>query len=708
MANVALLLVALYVTVVTAYPPLFEAYTGVVNAPLRYDSSVPLTNREFEALASRLMFEAAQERAHEGDSAEADHQLVKDMKTEILLRTRSFQRSTGYRHVELFRQAGIRQYEGPSTCLQCHPTIRVQDHVGNVSDVKTLDDVAGSVHFQFQRIASGFSTFGYDGREVNAPGSRPIPVGKIDRACGIPGSFSWTGWAALVETKPEDAEGKTVMRSEGCGQCHIGGGYHPATEKMMPFGEVPRAIKEGIDCLICHSRTYDMNYRYVIEDEYGMRWNQDRTMRAALTVGMPSSENCLLCHQHNMGGDAYPQNAAAHALGFKNQRLLHTGSKRGNAWHSSNDVHASAGIQCLDCHVPQGHKIPRGPKGTDLVANDLPGVDVSCERCHSTAPHITGTARTLLNGHVARVACETCHISDLEPYNVVLRDWVAPHWDAKEGIYSPTDILRSGETGVGLTYLWFNGNGTFLANALGTNPSHPKAYNPLMEQMTRMDLGRIEAMLEPALQQMEAKDANFKRADYVRAFTETLSQLPKELLDRRDKVVEEKLRPLMELGQSRIYPFKLFNARMYEDMSNKGPFGAMILPFDYKTYYETGKPAEAVKVAISHPIVRRMYQEPFKRYMMDEFMQYFGVDQWNTIYPLENGELRNVEAHWMRQMGTLMVNHGIQARGRGCMECHSPSGILDWKALGYPEDRAQQLANLPEAAHFRETVAGTP
>ncbi len=701
-------IVAMYLVVTLGYPPLFEAYTGVVNAPLRYDSSVRLTNAEFEALASRLMFEAARERAHEGDSAEANHQLVRDMKTEILLRTRSFQRSTGYRHVELFRQAGIRQYEGPSTCLTCHPTIRVQDHVGNVSSVNTLDDVSGSVHFQFQRIASGFSNFGYDGREVNAKGSRGIPVGKIDRACGIPGSFSWTGWAALVETKPEEAEGKTVLRSEGCGQCHIGGGYHPATEKMMPFGEVPRAIKEGIDCLICHSRTYDMNYRYVIQDEYGMRWNQDRSMRAALTVGMPSSENCLLCHQHNMGGDAYPMNAAAQALGFKNQRILHTGAKRGNAWHSTNDVHAGAGIQCLDCHVPQGHRIPRGPKGTDLVANDLPGVDVSCERCHSTAPHITGTARTLLNGHVARVACETCHIPELEPTNVVLRDWVNPTWDAKEGMFTPTDILRSGVPGVGMTYLWFNGNGTFLANALGTNPSHPKNFNPLMEQMTRMDRERIEGMLEPALQQMEAQDPGFQREAYMRAFTETLSQLTPEQVDRRRKVVEEKLRPIMEREGSRIYPFKLFNARMYEDMSNKGPFGAMILPFDYKTYYETGKTAEAVKVAIAHPIVRRMYQEPFKRYMMDEFMQYFGVDQWNKTYPLENGELRNVESHWMRQMGTLMVNHGIQARGRGCLDCHSPTGVMDWKGLGYPEERANHLANLPEASYFREAVAGQP
>lgn len=700
-----------YVVVISIFPIAFEAYAGVVNAPLRYESSERLSDAEFEAMASKLMFEAAHERAHAGDSSEANTELVRDLKTEILLRTRSFQRSTGYRHVELFRQAGIRQYEGPSTCLGCHATIRVQDHHGNVGEVKTLDDVANSVHFQFQRIASGMSAFGISDR---GSGSRDrgtqdtaLSVGRFDRACGIPGSFSWTGWATLVETKPEGADGQTVVRSEGCGQCHIGGGYHPSTERMMPFGKVPRAITEGIDCLICHSRTYDMNYRYVIEDEFGMRWNQDRTMRAALTVGMPSSDNCLFCHQHNMGGDAYPQNAAAHELGFQNPRLVHTGSRQGNAWHSTNDVHAAAGLQCLDCHVPQGHKIPRGSTGTGDLANDLPGVDVSCERCHSTAPHVTGTARTILNGHVARVACETCHIQELEPNNVVLRDWIQPVWSAEEGVYVPRDILRSGAPGIGLSYLWFNGNATFLANALGTNPAHPDAYDPLMQQMTEMDTDRVEALLEPALRQMEAEDPNFNRAAYTVAFMNTLSQLPGDLTERRVQVIAQYLRSAMAQGHSRIYPFKLFNARMYEDMGNQGPFGGVILPFDYKAYHETGNALDAVKKAIAHPIVKRMYDRPIQRYMLDEFRPFLGLDEWNHVYPLQDGELRNVEPRWMRQMSTLMVNHGVQARGLTCGECHSASGVLDWKALGYPAKRAKELANLPEAAYFDKVVSGS-
>ncbi len=157
------------------------------------------------------------------------------------------------------------------------------------------------------------------------------------------------------------------------------------------------------------------------------------------------------------------------------------------------------------------------------------------------------------------------------------------------------------------------------------------------------------------------------------------------------------------MGESKIYPFKLFNAYMYEDMSNRGPFGAMILPFDYPTYYETGKPKDAVVKAIKNPIVKRMYQLPFKEYMMDDFMHYFGVDNWSTTYPLDDkGELRNVKPKWMRQFGTLMINHGIQKEGLSCQSCHSEHGILDFEKLGYSPERVKDLQHLPELKYFKK------
>jgi hypothetical protein len=673
-----------------------EWYTGIRNEPLTYDTVQNLTPDQFEALADSLVKDARSAAAAKMVASEKDP-VVRQERERLLMASASFRGERDYYpHIEYFRRAGIRSYKGPETCLKCHETMKVRHDDGTVHSVDTMADVMDTSHFRFQQTAAGFSTVGYDGRIVNGPGTRPVPVGKIDRACGIPGSFSWTGWASLVKSKPAHAKGQIVMRSEGCGQCHIGGNYHPATEMMLPGFKVPQVARQGIDCLICHSDRYDMNYKYVIKDKVGTRWNQDRTMKAALTVLRPSSKMCLRCHQHNMGGDTYMHNVAAKSLGYANARILHPGAKRGNAFSPVDDVHSRAGMSCLDCHRPMGHKIPRGTLGTDLVSNDLPNRPVTCESCHTTAPHTRNPlTRVILNGHGARVACETCHIKQLQPYSVVLRDWVNPTWDEHEGIYLFTDIYHNGQPGKGLQYLWFNGYGTFLANALGDNPLGGTSYNPLMNQLTRLSQPGLKRQLE------QENAAFFKRTGidpntYLTAPLDTLSQLSPEMRRKRAAMIEKNIRPTMRKQPSKIYPFKMFNAYMYEDMANQGPFGAMILPFDYPTYFETGNTRKAMEVAIANPIVKRMYEAPFKAYMMDEFMKYFGVDEWKTAYPLDPQNRKNVQPRWMRQMGTLMVNHGIEKEGHKCEACHSPNGIMDFKALGYSPAKVYDLTHLRE------------
>jgi hypothetical protein len=708
-----------YLLYKVVYPVVFDAYTGVANAPLTYPNRETLSDAEFEQLALELTEDARRVRAEAIVALDQDD-FARELKVEMLMHTPSFMEDTHFSHIKYFRDAGIRTYEGPATCLTCHETMQVQHADGALETVDTLGDIVNSVHFKFQSSDSGgFSTVGYDGRQVNAPGSRPIPVGKINRACGIPGSFSWTGWAALVESRPhtqpdaamsEQSDDQIVVRSEGCGQCHIGGNYHPATEKMMPVGDVPDTAKQGIDCLICHSAEYDMNQRYVMEDKHGTRWNQDRSMRAALAVGQVRNENCLNCHQHNMGGDAYLHNVAAQSLGERHQRILHTGAKRGNPFSPEHDAHAAANIQCTDCHVPQGHKIPRGTMGVDLVATDLPGREVTCESCHSKAPHNASEHRALLNGHIARIACETCHIKKLEDNNVVLRDWVHPTWNAEEGLWEFTDVYRSGEPGKGILYLWFNGNGTFLANALGSNPEGDGSYNPLMNQIAEITNPEVIAAVRAKAEELAQRYPDIDVEQYVKAATQPLSQLSPEMLEKRKRMIEDNLRAAMENGESKIYPFKPFNAMMYEDMANQGPFGAMILPFDYATYYETGDSLAAAKAATRDPIVQRMYQEPFKRYMMDEFMSYFGVEGgWRTEFPIKpDGSTPNIEPHWMRQMGTLMVNHGIERQGHTCLDCHSPDGILDYAALGYPPERVKALQSMDIVEDIDEDFAAEP
>lgn len=689
-----------YFLIAVLYEPIFEAYTGLENGPLTYDSSKKLTDSEFEAVARQITRAERLKRATE-ITKDVKDSFARQVRINMLMNTPSFLNATEFKHIKYFRDAGIRQYEGPKTCIRCHETMTVHLPDGSVKKVNTMDDVMNSIHFLFQRTASGFTIYGYDGREVNGKGIRPIPVGKIDRACGIPGSFSWTGWAALIKTHPAHSD-TVVMRSEGCGGCHVGGNYQPATEAMLPGGKVPKEAQQGIDCLICHSQTYDMNYKYVIKDKRGLRWNQDRTMKAAMAVTKPTAYNCLTCHQHDLGGDVYKYNEASKALGYKNKRILHEGTKRGTAFSAHDDVHAKAGMVCTDCHVPEGHKIPRGTKGVDLVSNDLPGKPVSCESCHTSAPHTESVDRVILNGHVGRLACETCHITHLQEENVVLRDWVHPTWSEEEGMYVPTDIYRSGETNKGFIFLWFNGKGTYLANALGDNPSNPGHYDPLNKQLVEITDPEIVAAIRQKALELKKVYKDLDVDQYVHTVTHPLSQLSTEMRKQRSEMIRKYIRPIMEKGQSKIYPFKLFNAMMYEDMGNQGPFGAMIMPFDYPIYYEKGDPKLSVFTALQMPIMKRMYELPFKEYMMDEYMHYFGVKTWNTTFPIQNGKLHNVEPHWMRQMGTLMVNHGIVKEGRTCVECHSPHGIMDFKALGYSPERIKDLQNLPELKTFHK------
>jgi len=110
---------------------------------------------------------------------------------------------------------------------------------------------------------------------------------------------------------------------------------------------------------------------------------------------------------------------------------------------------------------------------------------------------------------------------------------------------------------------------------------------------------------------------------------------------------------------------------------------------DYKTYYTTGDPVAAVKAAVDKPIMQMMYGQMFKLYLMDRFMAYMGIDGWNTHF-----DMKRIAPSPMRNEGNLMVNHGISKTGRTCAECHTPTGILDFKALGYSAQRVEELTAM--------------
>ena len=550
------------------------------------------------------------------------------------------ERRSGLNHIRRFRKAGIMSYAGPETCVSCHQQIRVADGNGGYRQVDLREDLTNTTHFTFAP-KTGFSTYGFNGEQVSN-----FPLGKIDRACGVTGTFTWTGWAVTIK----NSHGEEF--SEGCGQCHIVGQYGPISGAMMPGYTATDAEFAATDCLVCHAAEYDMNTREVVQDDNGKtRWNHDRRFIAAMSVGRPSAETCLRCHQHNMGGDTYYPNPALAGMGRDKPRLAHPGAKRGTPFGADWDVHAAAGLQCLDCHATRGHKIARGTRGVDLVANDLPDVEVSCENCHGAKPHSQGQRAAVYNKHTAKIACETCHIRELHRDNLVFRDWSQPVFNEEHGIFTAYNAPFSGQPGVGLKYKWFNGYGTFMANALGDNPNGE---------------GRYMALATTPNEHWDGVGSFNYEADYEATF-----------------------RPIAQLGTSKIWPFKRFQAIMYEDLNNQGPYGGMVLPIDYQVYYQTGDAVAAVQTAVNSPIMKKMYGGLFKIYLMDRFMAYMRVDGWDTGFDIER-----IAPVAMRNEGELMVNHAIQAKGRTCNDCHSPGGILDFDELGYSPERAARLRTM--------------
>jgi hypothetical protein len=556
----------------------------------------------------------------------------------------------GFPHIARFRRAGIFRYEGPSTCLRCHEEITVQDaETGRTKRVDLMKNLLGSAHYRFY-TKDHPDVYGFNGKSANH-----FAMGKIDRPCPKPGSFAMTAWAELVVTD------QGAAYSEGCGQCHIGGQSQAPLGEIMPGYRTTKAEREEIDCLICHAAAYDMNQKQVAEAADGrLYWQQDRSLRAAMSVTRPTSQACLRCHQHNLGGDIYVDESDPSYMqslvesGRERPRVKHPGSKRGVPFSPSWDVHAAAGLACIDCHITEGHLIAKGTHTTTMMANDLPGTEVSCEICHSSTPHRADAEwADMYNEHTAKIACVTCHIPSLHPDNATMRDFSEPEREPS-GLYIYTDIGKETQPGRGIKYAWWNGDATFLGNPIGDNPNGKNLYR----------------FYDP--QHIWPEFASFDYAGWY----------------------ERAMRPLAKKGRpSKLYAMKLFNGKQHIDLQNMGPFGGMYLPYNLPVYYTTGDPDAAARKEEEKPMMRMMYGSLFKFYMMDRFMSYMDIDRWNTAAYADVVAGRKSEPRWIPTDALLEISHAIRRTGAlTCQRCHGPDGVLDWRALGYTEDEVASLA----------------
>lgn len=279
----------------------------------------------------------------------------------------------------------IQEYTGPATCATCH---------GDVAE-----DLIHTVHYSWDQ--------------------------KMDHYSPIAGTIARINWLSILNEK--------LNIPGGCARCHIGSGALP-----KPPDEVTAEDKAGIDCLICHSPAYDLGQRFPVQTEDG-EWvlTQDRSLLAARQAQRPTAETCLQCHQ-NVGGGPMLKRGVDFAP---------ISDKHGEA--SKGDVHADAGMVCVDCHRSQDHKIMGF--SPDIWSRDLPDQRLTCEGCHTTTPH----QDPLINELHVRLDCRSCHVPGTG--GLVSRDWTAqPSYDPVTELYATQDDVREPNS-VTPAYLWHNG-----------------------------------------------------------------------------------------------------------------------------------------------------------------------------------------------------------------------------------------------------------
>jgi hypothetical protein len=160
--------------------------------------------------------------------------------------------------------------------------------------------------------------------------------------------------------------------------------------------DTPGAGAENIDCLMCHNEAYATQRTRLPDGSMGVAQPDDSMVQ---NIQAPNRANCQACHAKAGGGDGVKRGDISLAT------VTNT--------DPSFDVHmnsAGADLQCQSCHVFEKHKVIG--KGSDLRPTDdtARGSEVSCLTCHTDKGTSSGHDTAKINDHVARVACQACHI----------------------------------------------------------------------------------------------------------------------------------------------------------------------------------------------------------------------------------------------------------------------------------------------------------
>lgn len=240
--------------------------------------------------------------------------------------------------------AGV--YDGSATCVQCHS--------------RQANEVMASEHARWAG-----------------------KLGNINDFCTYPDTN-------LLFAFPTATDANAAA---GCATCHVSfGPMQPPSNGLM------QNQAEKIDCLMCHSDTYNHagkmeGSQAVITHTYTTE--QMQTILAGIKK-TPSKEACLKCHAKAGGGDGVKQGDMESAMKDPAPEVdVHMSSLGGN-------------LTCVSCHTTSAHQI--AGKGADLRVAEGSGMK-TCTTCHTSQhPGVSGLGSEKLTKHMNFADCKTCHI----------------------------------------------------------------------------------------------------------------------------------------------------------------------------------------------------------------------------------------------------------------------------------------------------------
>jgi len=216
--------------------------------------------------------------------------------------------------------------------------------------------------------------------------------------------WKWKGTSFRIEGHEAGTHGKVDLinnfcialpSNEGrCTQCHIGQGW---VDRTFDFTNASK-----LDCLVCHDTT---GTYAKAQTTGGMPAEGLDLQEIAKHVGAPGRKNCGACHFYAGGDDNVKHGDLASVLVNATYDMdVHMGSV------------ATGGqdFACQRCHTTRGHKIA----GATALHSDEG--EASCANCHgSTNVH----TRAVLNLHLNRLACQTCHIPAFSRQMATKMEW---------------------------------------------------------------------------------------------------------------------------------------------------------------------------------------------------------------------------------------------------------------------------------------------